>query len=132
MASRSLRPGETFLTEPIPNNVMWQATGVLLDQGVTYRFAVVEIPEWRDGRSACDADGHDVWYLKPFGFKRRVPDVNWLALMGSIDQEDVFVIGMRRPLYTATRTGQLICFANDASFAYGNNHGWLKLQITRH
>jgi hypothetical protein len=95
-----------------------------------YRFAVTEIDGWKDGHVPCDADGHDIWYLKLARFKRRVPEANWLALIGSTNGEDPFLIGMRNT-YTAIRNGQLVCFANDAGFGYGNNKGWLRLQVTR-
>jgi hypothetical protein len=118
------------VTDPIPSNVHASATGVELEKGGAYQFVVVEVDGWQDGHVPCDAAGHDIWYLRLFRFKRRVPDANWLALIGTIDGEDPFVIGMRAD-YTPSRTGQLICFANDAGFAYGNNKGTVKLKVTR-
>ena len=130
MTLQQLNPGQSVLTDRILASAYTTETGILLEQGLMYRMAVIEIEGWQDGHVPCDAGGHDIWYLKLARFKRRVPEANWLALIGSIGGEEPFVIGMRMT-YTATRSGQLVCFANDASFAYGNNKGWLKLQVTR-
>ncbi|HZS11994.1 MAG TPA: hypothetical protein VFA38_07075 [Nitrospirales bacterium] len=127
---RVLRTGESAVTERIVSNVHAVTTGIALELGVLYQLSVVEIDGWQDGHQPCDANGHDVWYLRLARFKRRVPEANWLALMGAIDDGEPFLIGMSRT-YTPTRSGQLICFANDAGFGYGNNKGWLKLQIRR-
>ena len=130
MALKQLRSGESITTDRLLASAYNSETGIALEQGVMYRMTVIEIEGWQDGHVPCDAGGHDIWYLKLARFKRRVPEANWLALMGSINGEEPFLIGMRTT-YTATRDGQLVCFANDAGFAYGNNKGWLKLQVTR-
>jgi hypothetical protein len=127
---RTLAPGESAVTERIASNLHATPTGIALERGARYDLAVIEIEEWQDGHVPCDANGHDIWYLRLARFKRRVPEANWLALMGSIDGEEPFLIGMHQS-YTATRSGQLVCFANDAGFAYGNNKGWLRLKVKR-
>ncbi len=130
MPLRQLQPGIAVVTDRILANAYTTETGIGIERGMMYRMVVTEIDGWQDGHVPCDAAGHDIWYLKLFRFKRRAPEANWLALMGSIDGEEPFLIGMRST-YTATRNGQLVCFANDAGFGYGNNKGWLKLQVTR-
>jgi hypothetical protein len=130
MPLQPVAPGKSITTDRVLAGAYTTPTGIGLEQGAMYRMVVTEIEGWQDGHVPCDAGGHDIWYLKLFRFKRRVPDANWLALIGSIDGEEPFLIGMRTT-YTATRSGQLVCFANDAGFAYGNNKGWLKLEVTR-
>jgi hypothetical protein len=77
--------------------------------------------------------GYYLWYLTLFAELRRFPQANWFALIGAIgkDRNTFFPIGQTPMKYTPTTTGEFLCFANDAPFAYGNNSGQLTLQITR-
>lgn len=93
-------------------------------------------------------------YLKK---KRRLPSANWMSLAcavgefvrplteieaGKEDQyrwmpldestliETIFNVG-RTVQFRAVYSGQLICFANDAHTLYWNNHGQIKVTVTR-
>jgi hypothetical protein len=66
-----------------------------------------------------------VWWL------RRSPNVNWFALLGTVEPEQApFLIG-KHAIYQARRVGELNCFANDVPGFYWNNTDAISLTVTR-
>lgn len=112
----------------IASREYWNDTGVILQKGFTYDFEAEGV--WKDWFIKCDADGFSRWYLKPLARYKRSRDNKWFTLMGSINKENIFSIGIKNRLISPT-TGELSCFANDVSWAYSNNKGSLTLKITR-
>jgi hypothetical protein len=110
----------------------WNRTGIHVDAGGRYR-ATAE-GEWHDAGKNCDADGwkSDSDLIRDLEMFRRVRHADWFALIGAIDEdrESEFVIG-RQVEFTASRDGELTCFANDAPFMYWNNKGSVTLTVTR-
>lgn len=129
----------------------WNASGILFQQGVSYRIEVVdgENPIWNDKKIEATAEG---WCKepnskcqRPDGFKgwimrlmepfRRSPEHDWFYLMGAVgdgkaDKPEPFPIGLNR-IVKPEVDGEFCSFANDLPFMYGNNSGSLKLKITR-
>ncbi|MDM0014570.1 hypothetical protein QTH87_19160 [Variovorax sp. J22P168] len=116
----------------------YNPTGVLLAPGETYAIAADD-GRWVDWHLASSADGRmepsfaqslALWAL-------RCKQARWFQLVGAIGRNDnhLFPIGMHAEW---TYEGQshdvapeLCLFANDAWFAYLNNHGAVGVTVTR-
>ncbi len=126
-----MEAGETRTAE-VDSREEWNATGIRLNAGEQYHFRAEG--EWIDWTVTCDADGYDSInfvqrHSEPL---RRVPSERWFVLIGSIGREDgeVFRIGTETT-YSPRSSGELFGFANDVSLAYWNNHGTVRLTVTR-
>jgi hypothetical protein len=110
----------------------WNDTALQLHQGAKYRFEASGT--WYDASIHTDPTG----YQSPsLGFRlvarlRRRPRDNWFALIGAIgkNESSTFLIGKGTECEVPS-DGILSCYANDLSFTYGNNSGWVKLTVTR-
>ncbi|NML96592.1 DUF2235 domain-containing protein [Paraburkholderia sp. RP-4-7] len=122
-------------------STLWNWTGIFMKEGVRYRFKVPEGQTWLDGDSASGAEGvPGNWKQRLFAWPKRVRGANWFELCGAISypgqpgeagvspQPFYFRIG-REVEIKAPQSGYLYCFANDASWAYWNNHGSLRVEI---
>jgi uncharacterized protein (DUF2235 family) len=116
-------------------------SGVRLSKGHKYRFKVEAGDTWEDGGIECSPNGWESedlpWYkegMVQFAERfRRLPDANWFALAGALDDEndELFLIGDGNDVFTAPRSADLYLFANDISSKYDNNEGWLMVEIIR-
>ena len=118
-------------------------SGVQLEQGASYAFHIAPHQKWRDADIVCGPDGWKTedlsWFkeiiVRKVEDRRRVPEANWFELIGSVtdDGDELFRIGKGGPenVYTAQRTGDLFCFANDLDSKYGNNRGALHVVVKR-
>jgi len=119
----------------------YNVTGLMLEQGATYRFNPYPEQTWYDDGVKCGPQG---WHrdnlqlgvkeipmalLEPF---RRLPHANWFALVGAIAKNDnnAFAIADGGD-FKMTHSGEFTPFANDLIRFYGANAGSIKLQITR-
>jgi hypothetical protein len=127
-----LLPGQSIEISGIDAAKPWNRTGLLLECGVSYRYEVVSYSSWRDGAYETDPDGYFKAHLAPFFMLRRYPLAKWFKLMGAVGTSawHYFPIG-RGCTRRARSSGELYCFANDASFRYWNNEGLLVLKVTR-
>ena len=127
-----LLPGQSIEIAGINAAERWNRTGVVIECDVTYRFEVIDVPGWRDGKVETDPDGYEKLRLLPLLLARRYPPARWLKLMGAVGTSawDYFPIGTGCTR-KATAAGELYCFANDASFRYHNNDGQLTLKVSR-
>lgn len=127
-----LLPGQSIEISGIDADNPWNRTGLLLECGVRYRFEVVSCSGWRDGDIETDPDGYSSAKLLPFIWLRRHPFAPWMKLIGSVGTTvtNYFPIG-NGCTKVAPASGELYCFANDASFRYKNNDGRLTLKVTR-
>ncbi|MBU7440072.1 DUF2235 domain-containing protein [Paraburkholderia fungorum] len=123
---------------------LWNWTGIFMKQGVRYRFKVPDGQTWLDGDSASGAEGtRGTWLLRLLAWSKRVKGANWFELCGAISypgdpaepgeagvppEPFYFRIG-REVEVEAPHSGYLYCFANDASWAYWNNQGSLRVEI---
>ncbi|MGO2130025.1 MAG: phospholipase effector Tle1 domain-containing protein [Pseudoalteromonas prydzensis] len=116
-------------------------TGLMLEQGGTYRFTPYPEQVWYDDGVSCGPQG---WHrdnvqlgvkeipmalLEPF---RRLPHAQWFALIGAIDNNDdnLFEIASGADI-KITRSGEFCPFANDLKRFYGANTGRIKVKVTR-
>ncbi len=127
-----LLPGQSIEIAGINAAERWNRTGVVIECDVTYRFEVIDVSGWRDGKVETDPDGYEKLRLLPLLLARRYPPARWLKLMGAVGTSawDYFPIGTGCTR-KATAAGELYCFANDASFRYHNNDGQLTLKVSR-
>jgi hypothetical protein len=122
----------------------WNHTKIQLRADCSYSFEVVEsfglmdssidVKEKELEKNTGIGSGFEStnFFLKSFEWTRRVPNENWFKLIGCIDKKNYFVIGNKLESYTPHIDGELICFVNDFTGFYCNNHGYLKLRIETH
>jgi hypothetical protein len=119
----------------------YNTTGLMLEQGATYRFTPYPNQYWYDDGIKCTALG---WHrdnvqlgvkeipmalLEPF---RRLPQAQWVSLVGAINKHDdnLFEIADGADVKIA-KSGEFCPFANDLSRFYGANAGKIKVKVTR-
>jgi hypothetical protein len=115
-------------------------TGILLERNAVYRFAAEG--QWFDSTIATDARGYSStrarWYAVPVMFAatpiRRVPTASWFELIGEVPGGSKHFVRIGHILgseWPADASGELVAFANDVNFMYGNNSGEVTLTVTR-
>ena len=126
-----LRIGESDQAT-IDSACLFNHTGIHFVQGGVYSFAVDKNERWYDAQYSCDANGYpSIGGMRFFEWSRRLPKENWFKLIGCVECGSPVIIGLSLPGWTAPRTGELLCFANDAYLMYWNNRGCIKLSVTR-
>jgi len=112
---------------------LWNRSGIALERGRVYDVNVEADQTWKDWYIPTDADGYTRETLRPFEFLRRVPDQNWLKLIGTIgrDEKSPIIIGSAVTNFSPSKSGELLCFANDVGWMYWNNRGSLRVTVTR-
>lgn len=108
-------------------------TRLSVREGVEYRVEVIAMCGVKDWILPIrNLEGWPKWaealYLPLFWTKRHRAEP-WFALMATVDgrcprrlREGV--------AYRAPRSGRLVCYFNDAPFAYGNNKGTARLRLS--
>lgn len=146
--SSLIKPGDIAENIKINADCKWNDTGVILVSGENYLLKMDGY--WYDSGIKSDATGYTTndkqvpWYswlaLNLTSRLRRQPTSDWFSLIGCIgDSEDkCFDIGKKLKVsidnsvvISAKETGTLYCYANDVSFAYGNNSGYIILSIKK-
>jgi hypothetical protein len=110
----------------------WNHTGYSVEAGATYELAATGI--WYDASTPSGPDGYprgNYFQNLVSGF-RRSPCHQWFALIGTLDgsHNTQFLIGSH-VTYTAPRSGEIVCYANDVPGFYWNNEGSVNLMIDR-
>lgn len=110
----------------------WNDSGLTVKAGSGVRIHAEPGSKWIDWFIECGPDGYEKFWLNPFRWSRRVPDAPWFALICCIDRDlpSAFIVGSGTDCYIPPRDGTLFFFSNDAPFAYWNNKGQVKLQVT--
>lgn len=119
----------------------YNKTGLMLEQGATYRFTPYPDQHWFDDGIKCTPKG---WHrddvqlgvkeipmalLEPF---RRLPDAQWFSLVGAINNNEEFLFKIANDAtVTITKSGEFSPFANDLSRFYGANAGKIKVKVSR-
>jgi hypothetical protein len=119
-------------TAQIAARAAWNRTGIILQAGHTY--SMTASGEWFDWRNVCGPDGYPSpnWLFRLAEPLRRARHEQWFTLIGALDRDKrtLFRIGTSCG-YTAQRSGELTCFANDLSLFYLNNRGRAALSVLR-
>ena len=123
---------------------LYSDSGILIKPGESYEISVFPDQVWFDANITCGPDGwraedkirlHKRWLIKASERFRRMPKLDWFALVGCIGHSDKHAFPAHSdntPLpYTPTLAGQLCFFANDLLRLYKNNHGSIILNIRR-
>ena len=119
----------------------YNATGLMLEQGATYRFTPYPNQYWFDDGIKCTPLGWNrdnvqlgvkeipMAVLEPF---RRFPRAQWFSLIGAINKNDdhLFEIANGADI-KIDKSGEFCPFANDLSRFYGANAGKIKVKVTR-
>ena len=133
-----LAPGELGIgqskTVTVSANKTFNLTGIYMRSGQRFQYSTTS-PAWNNGNKTTDCNGYAGSILDA---TRRHGDITVMALTGEIFLQNnsdnytgtYFKIGCSRTL-TGTRTGFLVCFANDIFVAYGDNSGSVSLTVTR-
>ena len=110
-------------------------TSIYLMNGEKYEFKVTGSQKWKNGVRETTANGYP---KGPFDFPRQ-KDYNVMTLVGEIfnDSNNVlsftgthFKIGTAKT-WTATKSGFLVCHANDGLPFYADNSGKMSISIKR-
>jgi len=133
LAPGELDVGETKIVT-ISANKVHDLTSIYMRSGQRFQFSTSS-PAWRNGDKSTDCDGYDGNILD---IARRHPDLKMMVLVGEIFAQNnsnnytgtYFKIGCGRTL-TVSKTGYLVCFANDNMVAYGDNSGVVTLTVKR-
>ena len=106
-------------------------TGLRVEEGGRYRFRTSGT--WKDAWIVATPAGFERWWLRAFTPLRRLPEAPWFALCAHVDgaADRPFAIGGGLDEWHAPASGELVCFANDVPFLYGNNSGEITLQVSR-
>jgi hypothetical protein len=127
-----LHVGNSHTLKVNPRNY-WTDTGINVESGQSYAFKARGI--WVDWIWPSDADGYRGRLLSWAKDKKRLPDQNWFALIGSLNRNDndCYLIGCDNKI-NFNGSGTITCFANDMKsgwFYRVNNWGKVKLTISR-
>lgn len=131
---RRLSVGETVERNIYAGNA-YNHTNLYLIAGEKYEFSVSPNEKWRNGFKETNANG----YAKGIFDKPRQRNYNMMTLVGEIfnDNGNVmsyagthFKIGTSCK-WTVSRSGFLVCHANDGVAFYGDNTGKVCLKIKR-
>lgn len=134
----ALAPGELAVGESKTTNISanktHDLTGIYMRSGQKFQFSTAS-PAWSNGNTETNCDGYDGNILDA---ARRHPDLKMMVLTGEIFAQNnannytgtYFKIGCGRTV-TVTKTGFLVCFANDNIIAYGDNSGVVTLTVKR-
>jgi hypothetical protein len=134
-------------------------TSIQIEKGATYTINVSPLQVWQDAQISSSAAGWKIvkaeddgeWSIEGLETKKiplvqrkflqlsegvsRMPAAEWMELIVEIKGEDVaerYRIGSHlRVEFTATTSGELVAYANDAPGFYQNNQGWIFAMIER-
>ncbi|GAA61329.1 hypothetical protein P20652_3206 [Pseudoalteromonas sp. BSi20652] len=120
---------------------LYNNTGLMLEQGATYRFTPYPDQYWFDDGIKCSPLG---WHrdnvklgvkeipialLEPF---RRLARAQWFSLVGAINKNDDYLFEIAGGAdIQIEKSGAFCPFANDLDRFYGANTGKIKLKVTR-
>jgi uncharacterized protein (DUF2235 family) len=134
-------------------------TSIQIEKGATYTINVSPLQVWQDAQISSSAAGWKIvkseddgeWSIEGLEQQKislvqrkflqlskgvsRMPAAEWMELIVEIKDEDVaerYRIGSHlRVEFTATTSGELVAYANDAPGFYQNNQGWIFATIER-
>lgn len=113
----------------ICSQVKWNDTKIDLIKGDQYKYKATG--KWIDWFIKCDANGYSNFLMDfLFGQKKRTPSANWFRLVGVVDKDTSTTVKLgMEGIFIAPKSGRFFCYANDVSFAYWNNFGYIELTV---
>lgn len=114
-------------------------TGLKVLKGQIYQFELIRvIRPWKDAFLPSPLFGIRKKWMYWF-FKPRIRDANYFALCGGVGDNDDHLFTVFHSAHEVEvgnqinipEDGDLFLFANDAQSFYFNNHGEVKIKITR-
>ena len=115
-------------------NRLWNDSGIDVIPGRSYRFTVPANETWSDSHKICGPTGYmSIRLLRLWLAFRRVPEANWLQLIGTIGRPPRarIVLGSHLANFLPPFNGRLYFFANDLPWMYWNNRGMIAVRVTR-
>lgn len=133
----------------------WNASGLVLDKGASYKISVGSAEYWCDAGikssvmgwrthdetlESCEAGAASAklskmqkWIFSKVEGSRRYPDANWFELIGVNAKDgkfDEFRVALQHD-FEADMSGEFCAYANDLKYFYWNNSRSLKITIKR-
>lgn len=132
-------------TAKVYANRKYNRSGVLLEKDAQYLFRVPEGQVWYDASIGCDENGWDrdgqelgmrELFIKLSEGRRRHPKARWFELIGTVGLNDenrfrVIKHTGADAAFSPKAEGELYFFANDLDRMYGNNRGFIVVNVTR-
>ena len=119
---------------PVQAACYWSSTGIRVEKGRHYRVEIVDMSSVKDSEiRVANLDGWPPSIRRTiftvFGFwMRRRPFDPWFSIIATVERR--YPQRLREGQdYVAPATGELVCFFNDACWAYGNNFGVAYLRL---
>ncbi len=124
----------------------WNASRLILEAGVAYRFEPAKNATWKDRDRVVDVagwwpkGGWLAWFMAAARPLLRARDQKLFQLIdliyhrcGDADRgcATQFPIGKKGYTFKPAAGGEFCAYANDFPFTYGNNSGEITLRITR-
>jgi uncharacterized protein (DUF2235 family) len=134
-------------------------TSIQIEQGATYVINVSPLQVWQDAQISSSVAGWKIvksatdgkWRIEGLEPRKislvrrkflqlskgvsRMPAAEWMELIVEIKGEDLTekyrISSDFRVEFTATTSGELVAYANDAPLFYQNNQGWIFATIER-
>jgi hypothetical protein len=108
----------------------WNHTGIAVKPGEVYELTAHG--SWSDASHTVTAAGYEIGKLAPFRPFRRRRDAPWFELIGALGESErsTFRIGEHASI-PFDASGELVLYANDASFMYWNNCGSIDVVVRR-
>jgi hypothetical protein len=138
--SRALTPGSPSASVIVCARPKWTDTRIAVEAGQVYRLSASGT--WHDDSIPSGADGYSsdtsrLSWAQQVLFRlaerwRRAPEAPWFALVCAVNEAEATMFTVARtPEWRAPASGTLRCFANDLSFKYDNNSGFVRLSVER-
>ena len=126
-----LAPGEERVVSACAR-LRWNHTGIRVHADETYDITARPGSVWKDASHEVTAKGYELRRLAPFRPFRRRRDAPWFELIGAVGESEhtSFRISEHAPVTFHTK-GELVLYANDASFMYWNNTGSIEVVVRR-
>jgi len=129
MPLTSLAPGDER-TVTVSARAHWNHTGIAVKPDEVYELTAHG--SWTDASHTVTAAGYEIPKLAPFRPFRRRRDALWFELIAAVGESErtTFRIGEHAsiPIHAS---GELVLYANDASFMYWNNSGKIEVTVRR-
>ena len=142
--AKPLKVGDKQTTRVYANR-KYNRSGVLLEKNAKYQFAIPKGQVWYDASIDCDENGWDrdsealgikELFIKLSEGRRRHPKAKWFELIGTVGSNDDNLLRVtkhtsKNSAFSPRTEGELHFFANDLDRKYGNNRGFITVDVRR-
>ncbi len=144
LSAKPLKIDATQTTKVYANR-KYNRSGILLETNAQYQFSIPTEQVWYDASISCNEKGWDretqelglsELFIKLSEGKRRHPEAKWFELIGTVgpNEDNLFRVTQyteEGATFSPDTDGELNFFANDLDRKYGNNRGFITVNVTR-